>query len=77
VAAGYGGEQARPLLNGAVTYLLHHELLDNIRGSSIFSSRAVPGEPLSDCRLGWCYGDLDAGQTLLRTGLRLGVKSRQ
>jgi lantibiotic modifying enzyme len=77
VAAGYGGEQARPLLNGAVTYLLHHELPDNIRGTSIFSSRVVPGEPLSGCRLGWCYGDMGAGQALLRTGLRLGVKSWQ
>jgi lantibiotic modifying enzyme len=77
VAAGYGGDQARPLLDGAVTYLLHHELPQNARGTTIFASRVVPGEPLTGSRLGWCYGDLGAGQVLLRSGLRLGVKSWQ
>jgi lantibiotic modifying enzyme len=77
VAAGYGGEQARPLLDGAVTYLLYHELPENTRGTTIFPSRIIPGEPLAGSRLGWCYGDLGAGQVLLRTGLRLGVKSWQ
>lgn len=77
VAAGYGGDQARPLLDGAVTYLLHQELPENTRGTMIFASRVVPGEPLTGSRLGWCYGDLGAGQVLLRSGLRLGVKSWQ
>ncbi len=77
VAAGYGGAQARPLLDGAVAYLLHQELPENIRGTAIFASRVIPGELLSGSRLGWCYGDLGAGQALLRTGLRLGVKAWQ
>jgi lantibiotic modifying enzyme len=76
-AAGYGRDQARPLLDGAVTYLLHHELPQNTGGTTIFASRVIPGKPLSGSRLSWCYGDLGAGQVLLRTGLRLGVKSWQ
>jgi lantibiotic modifying enzyme len=77
VTAGYGGGKARPLLAGAVTYLLQHELPENTRSTAIFASRVMPGEPLAGSRLGWCYGDLGAGQVLLRTGLRLGMKSWQ
>jgi lantibiotic biosynthesis protein len=77
VAAGYGGEQARPILDGAVAYLLNHELPQNSRGTVIFPSQIIGNESMPGGRLGWCYGDLGAGQVLLRTGLRLGVKSWQ
>ena len=62
-AAGVAVEQARPLLDGAVAWLLQQRLKTEARSS--FPSWVVPGNEPNDCRLAWCYGDAGVAAALL------------
>ncbi|HYG64204.1 MAG TPA: lanthionine synthetase LanC family protein, partial [Thermoanaerobaculia bacterium] len=53
-AAGVALEQARPLLEGSVSWLLDHRLPPG--GFSVFPYSVIPGRELSSTRLAWCYG---------------------
>ena len=61
-AAGVAVEKARPLLDGAVTWLLNQKLSDV---ESSFPSWVVPGVKSGDCRLAWCYGDAGVSAALM------------
>ena len=62
-AAGVAQEKARPLLEGAVRWLLRQK--SEQHEWSRFSSWAAPGLEPEQSRLAWCYGDLGASAALL------------
>ena len=61
-AAGIASDKARPLLDGAVAWLLRQKLTD---GEASFSSWLAPGVKPSGCRVAWCYGDAGVAASLL------------
>jgi hypothetical protein len=75
VAQDCGGKSAPMVLNGAMAYLLKHEIPVADRLDSFFPSWVVndPGSQKGG-RLAWCYGDLGVGQVLYHTGQRQGRK---
>jgi len=72
VHAGFGGETAVRLLEGALFFLLRQEFHSTKRKNFFFPSWVVSGRSYKGGRLAWCYGDLGLGQVLLHTGQRLG-----
>jgi len=62
-ARGVAAEEARPLLRGAVSWLLAHQ---NPSGSlSRFPAQIVPDGEGRPSRVAWCYGDLGIAAALL------------
>ena len=61
--SGVAADRARPLLDGAVRWLLARQLPAG--QSSCFGSSFVAGEPSAVSRLAWCYGDPGIAATLL------------
>ena len=62
-AAGVALQQARPLLDATVAWLLSQKLTSDRQTS--FSSWVGPGIERDDCRLAWCYGDAGVAAALL------------
>ena len=62
-ATGVAAGTARPLLDGAVAWLLAQRLPDGF--VSQFSYWAGPGIKAEPSRLAWCYGDLGLAAALL------------
>jgi lantibiotic modifying enzyme len=58
--------KTRPLLQGAVTWLLAQKGSDN--ADSLFPSWIAPGSARTDSRVAWCYGDLGIAAALLSAG---------
>jgi hypothetical protein len=58
-AAGVAHDKARPLLDGAVRWLLDQD------GPDSFSNWVVPGTTGNKARLAWCYGDPGIAAALL------------
>jgi len=52
---GVAADRARPLLDGAVRWLLAHQL--PVGKGSCFGTSFVAGEDSAASRLAWCYGD--------------------
>jgi lantibiotic modifying enzyme len=61
-AAGVALEKSRPLLDGAVAWLLRQRL-DNA-AASCFTAWVAPDVERDDCRLAWCYGDAGVAAAL-------------
>jgi hypothetical protein len=61
-AAGVAESKARPLLDGAVRWLLAQQMTE---GPAAFSSFAGPDITPAPARLAWCYGDLGLAVSLL------------
>ena len=62
-AAGVAVEKARPLLEGAVTWLLAHQLPEGM--GSRYGYTVSPGvEDRHPSRVAWCYGDLGLAAAL-------------
>ena len=61
--AGVAADRARPLLDGAVRWLLAHQLPAG--KGSCFGASFVAGEDSAASRLAWCYGDPGIAATLL------------
>lgn len=61
--AGVRVETARPLLDGAVRWLLAQRRPDD--GGSCFATWISPGVEASPARLAWCYGDAGIAASLL------------
>jgi lantibiotic modifying enzyme len=63
-AAGIAEEKARPLLSGAVSWLLRQQLPTSKPSS--YSPWINPiGSVRDDCRLAWCYGDAGLAASLI------------
>ena len=62
-AAGVAVERARPLLDGAVTWLLRQKFRSSAQSS--FPHWTGHGFDESECRLAWCYGDAGVAASLL------------
>jgi len=62
-AAGGAADTARSLLDGAVDWLLAHQLPPG--SDSCFGSSFSPDEEPAPSRLAWCYGDPGIAATLL------------
>ena len=62
-AAGIAVEKSRPLLDGAVAWLLRQRL-DSV-AVSCFPAWVTPDVEGDDCRLAWCYGDAGVAAALL------------
>jgi lantibiotic biosynthesis protein len=62
-AAGVAIEKARPLLDGAVAWLLQQRLGNG--AESCFPPWVGPDVERDDCRLAWCYGDGGVSAALL------------
>jgi len=60
---GIAADRARPLLDGAVRWLLAHQLPAG--KGSCFDTGFVAGEEPAASRLAWCYGDPGVAATLL------------
>ena len=58
-AAGIAVDRARPLLDGAVRWLLAHQNCDG------FANWVAPDHPEKPARLAWCYGDPGVAAALL------------
>lgn len=65
-----GVEEARPLLEGAVSWLLRQKLPPE--KSSIFPYSVAPGVESGPTRLAWCYGDLGVALSLLLAARSVG-----
>jgi lantibiotic biosynthesis protein len=72
-AAGVAAERARPLLDGAVAWLLAHRLPPG--SGSCFASSFYPGDEPMPSRLAWCYGDPGIAATLLVAARAAGERS--
>ena len=72
-AAGVGGARARPLLDGAVQWLLSQKCSDD--GGSLFPRWIAPGNPLRPARSAWCYGDPGIAAALLCAAQAVGDAS--
>lgn len=57
---------ARALLDGAVSWLLAHQLDGTV--GSMFSAHVIPGSPPRPSRQAWCYGDPGVAMALLVAG---------
>ncbi len=68
-AAGVARERARPLLDGAVSWLRAHALAEGARG---FPWAHIPGVPAEPARSAWCYGDPGIAAVLLRASACVG-----
>ncbi|HYO14346.1 MAG TPA: lanthionine synthetase C family protein [Thermoanaerobaculia bacterium] len=68
-AAGLETE-ARPLLDGAVAWLLAQKLPPE--AGSVFAYSTAPGHEPSPARLAWCYGDLGIAASLLLAARAVG-----
>lgn len=68
---GIRTEKARPLLEGAVRWVLSHRLFD--RRSACFPAFVTPGVKPSLSRLAWCYGDPGIAASLLYAARAAGV----
>jgi lantibiotic modifying enzyme len=70
--AGVASERSRRLLEGAVAWLLAHQLPqgEDVRFARTLSAGGVP-EP-THSRVGWCYGDLGVSVALLGAARRAG-----
>ena len=62
-AAGVAEDRARPLLDGAVRWLLAQQITDRVLGA--FPCWVGPDIPFEAARLAWCYGDLGVAVSLL------------
>jgi hypothetical protein len=62
-AAGVAADRARPLLDGAVRWLLAQESAGAAAADLPFA--VGPGIPREPARLAWCYGDLGVAVSLL------------
>jgi len=71
VAANIATAQARPLLEGAVSWLLAQKLPESA-GRSTFPSWVGPSVTPQDCRLAWCYGDAGIAAALFGAARRAG-----
>jgi lantibiotic modifying enzyme len=70
---GVATARARPILDGAVAWLLAHKLP---KGSSVlFPAYAGPGIDPGTPRYGWCYGDLGVAVALLAAARAVGNSS--
>jgi hypothetical protein len=69
-ARGVAVDTARPLLDGAVAWLLAQRMPDD--DVSILPSWVRDDEPPKPARLSWCYGELGTGLVLLRAARALG-----
>lgn len=63
IASGKAPERAKPLLEGAVSWLLAQKLPPD--AVSIFSYNIAPDDQQRPTRLAWCYGDLGIAVALL------------
>ncbi|TND05106.1 MAG: Lanthionine synthetase C family protein [Bacteroidetes bacterium] len=70
--AGILREKIKPVLEGAVHYILSLRLGPEHQLPNLFPSRIVDGEPEAPSRLGWCYGDPGVALMLLQAGRTLG-----
>jgi len=64
--------RARPLLDGAVQWVLAQRL--SVRAGARYPALVVPGVEPQPCRLAWCYGDPGVAATLLYAAHALGQK---
>jgi lantibiotic biosynthesis protein len=62
--------EARPLLDGAVAWLLAQKLPPE--AGSVFGYSTAPGHEPSPARLAWCYGDLGIAASLLLAARAVG-----
>lgn len=62
-ACAAGVEEARPLLEGTVSWLLRQKLAPEM--GSVFPYSVAPGVEPGPTRLAWCYGDLGIALSLL------------
>jgi lantibiotic biosynthesis protein len=69
-AAGIARDRVRPLLDGAVRWLLAQKPPRD--AGSRFSSWIAPGSKQERSRLAWCYGDLGAAAALLVAARHVG-----
>jgi lantibiotic modifying enzyme len=69
-AAGVAAAKARPLLRGAVAWLVRQQLPAG--AGSRFPSLLAPGIEPAACRLAWCYGDAGVAVALLSAARGLG-----
>lgn len=69
---GIRPEKARPLLEGAVRWLLSHRL--SPRPGACYPAFVSPGVQPSPTRLAWCYGDPGVAATLLYAARAAGVE---
>jgi hypothetical protein len=67
---GIRDEKARPLLAGAVRWVLSHRL--SARPGSCYPSFVTPGVEPQPSRLAWCYGDPGVAATLLYAARAVG-----
>jgi lantibiotic biosynthesis protein len=67
---GIRAETARPLLEGAVRWILSHRL--SSRTGARYPAFVAPGVEPEPSRLAWCYGDPGVAATLLYAARRLG-----
>jgi lantibiotic modifying enzyme len=74
-AAGVAAERARPLLDGAVAWILAQRLED--RSRSVFPDVVGPGCPPRPARLAWCYGDAGIAAVLHAAGRAVGEPAWQ
>jgi hypothetical protein len=68
-AAGVAPERARPLLDGAVHWLLAQRMAE---GPAAFSCFVGPDVAPTPARLAWCYGDLGVALALLGAARAVG-----
>jgi lantibiotic biosynthesis protein len=69
---GIRAERARPLLEGAVRWLLSHERPERI--GARYPTVILPGGEAPAARLAWCYGDPGIAATLLYAARAIGVE---
>lgn len=69
-ACAAGVEEARPLLDGAVSWLLRQKLPEGV--GSVFPYSVAPGVESTPARLAWCYGDLGVTLSLLLAARAVG-----
>ncbi|HKV13246.1 MAG TPA: lanthionine synthetase C family protein [Thermoanaerobaculia bacterium] len=69
-ACAAGREEVRPLLDGAVSWLLRQKLPEG--AGSVFPYNVAPGIESVPARLAWCYGDLGVALSLLLAARAVG-----
>ncbi len=69
-AAGVAAAKARPLLDGAVAWLLARRYAPGL--GSCFGTSYTPGETPTPSRLAWCYGDAGVAAALLAAARAVG-----
>jgi hypothetical protein len=70
--AGIRPGQTRPLIDGAVRWVLSQRL--RVSGASCYPAMVASGLEVRSSRLAWCYGDAGVAATLLRAARALGVE---